>query len=502
MMKRNNPEKMTQEQIDAEARELTNMRDDINARLAQLEKQKKQLKQDNKAALSAACFRGDVETVKVLLDKGVSINHGQIVYPIVLNFSKPEEKAKAEQKQANEKYQYLDPIQAAIKGDHPDVLRLLIEKAGTVLEKFLGYYAEWTANYNAQHTEYNDTPYDSLSTDDNIKVKNIVHINDENACDSDCYYSHLQRLVGEKEAYSDADYMSDDEENNGHAKLPHFYGQRQFSLLTEAILFNSEKCAEVLITEFNASPKSQYVDEAACANAAPEKKSRGDVLCLAIDQGMTKIALLLIEKGANVNNRYGNEATHYEYNVRSGSLFYHSSSSYEVTCWNGDKNLTPLLLAAKKNNADVVKALLKAGADITAKDDKGRTAQELATDPHVVALLTPPAPSTYQERLAALPNHDPVPELITCMISGKIMEKPVYYNDNFFDLESLKKINSQTTDATRIDYNRQPIAAGEYNQIMSLKVVPRLQSAVISFVEAQEKKAFDNKLVNKSFSKS
>ena len=45
-----------------------------------------------------------------------------------------------------------------------------------------------------------------------------------------------------------------------------------------------------------------------------------------------------------------------------------------------DQGFTPLILAASSNNLEVVKVLLKYGADINARTDKGLTALKFASD--------------------------------------------------------------------------------------------------------------------------
>ena len=71
-----------------------------------------------------------------------------------------------------------------------------------------------------------------------------------------------------------------------------------------------------------------------------------DPLCIAISKSDNVTAKKIIEYGADVNERY-----------------------------NG---MTPLMIASRYNNVEMIKILLQKGADISAKDERGNTALKYA----------------------------------------------------------------------------------------------------------------------------
>lgn len=94
-------------------------------------------------------------------------------------------------------------------------------------------------------------------------------------------------------------------------------------------------------------------------------KNKATALCLAVEMQFTKLAKLLIEKGADVNVSFDDtscllKATTLNDTDLSTLLI---KAGANVNAGN-NVNLTPLMMAARHGNADVVKCLLAAGAKV------------------------------------------------------------------------------------------------------------------------------------------
>lgn len=173
--------------------------------------------------------------------------------------------------------------------------------------------------------------------------------------------------------------------------------------LVEAILLSASRCAIYLINEGISpidEPVYSYYRESG-SYGGPVRKELGQVLGLAIDLDLTEIALLLIQKGADVNQTYGKKEEKYSYTFESSEPYHYYKLARGM-------NTTALILAAEKGNVAVVKALLDRGADAQIRDCNGKTALELTQDDDIIKLLN--ACPNKLKVIETLPTPNRIPE--------------------------------------------------------------------------------------------
>lgn len=124
-----------------------------------LEKQAKEIAEKNKQTLRIACLNGDKTVVETLLLSEIDISYGQIYY----DRTKAENDDKQYEWQNNGKCN--DAINNAIRGDHPDILKLLLEHAQKLLK--IEIHRKNRKDRYGRHV-YSDSPYE-------IKKKFIKH---------------------------------------------------------------------------------------------------------------------------------------------------------------------------------------------------------------------------------------------------------------------------------------------------------------------------------------
>jgi len=424
---------------------------------AQMEEQAKQSKECNAEKFRIACYKGDKAVVMELLST-VDFNSGDIAY----------NRKKAQQEEMQ--YEWMkdgksnDAINNAIRGDHPDILWLLIGRAIELLRDEIRHYNKKKRNeYRYSSREFNDYYGEDVHSIKQILL-NIINTTDSQPVP---YHYNLDR---------------DNESKTG-------FMSRHQPLLIEAILLDSPKCAELLLNEFGADPNSPFYEHHSGLMTGYYYNEQGNALALAIDHGLTDLALLLIKKGANLTALYGNQ----EKSVDTG---YAGRSNY-VMRWDGNRDLTPLLLAAQKNNRIVVQALLDCGAD-TRPTYHGKTAWNLTTDAEIKKLLE--MPNTNKGRLAKLAQHDPINSLFICTISHEIMEDPISWHGIIFCREAFRKLNNRNEDNKKVDPYGKPISKEEHDAILDPSKTFTLQpikQAICSFVNDQEEKARAAKSANR-----
>ena len=95
--------------------------------------------------------------------------------------------------------------------------------------------------------------------------------------------------------------------------------------------------------------------------------------------------LLSIKAGEDVNKKDEKGWTVLHYAARDGSLIItngmiKAGADVNILCETSDGPMTPLMLAAYNKHSEIIKALIKSGANINTQDERGRTALHLAVD--------------------------------------------------------------------------------------------------------------------------
>lgn len=439
---------------------------------AEQERQKRLKQQDDKIQLRAASFDGNIALVKELIGRRVTMQDGEISYPQKLDIDQSLLKpANFDNNGFNN-----DPINNALKGDHADILGLLVGRVADIVRGNLEDYIQYRRDLWRYHNDFR-AQQDPLIIPFNTEDKNQIKKNVVNIMENDQHgktYYHVGHEFVPHGRFSDF-----------RVRYCTSFFNRTNSLLIEAILFGATKCAKLLVNELSADPSCYFYDTT-YKKDQEITKIRGDALTLAIDCDLTDIALFLIEKGANLTVSYGNTAIK--------ESFYSNYKYQTVWCWNGKRDLTPLLLAAKKNNVAVVKALLACGADIRDKDKNGHTAEELTTDAELKKILA--LPNTYRTRIERI-NHDPIPVSYLCEISGNIMENPIAWNGMIFCLEAFKQINIRLADDKKVGPAGNDITKAEYDLILSQPTLKKHQQHIEEFVLHQEELDRNHKSQNR-----
>lgn len=439
---------------------------DIEARIRELELLKKQMeqqvkktKQDNEEKFRIACYTGDKDLVEKLLPI-VDFNSSRTIF-----YSRQDAQQQEKECEWHKDGKYCDPINNAIRGDHPDILRMLLNRALLILSKAVWRYIPHS--HTPDREEY--SAHESDNTDDlNEHAAKKMLLTIINTGSNTPYYWKLDQ---------------NDDSKSG-------FMNRHQPLLTEAILLESPKCAALLINEFDADPNSHFYEHHRGEMTGYYYTTQGNALALAIDHNLTEIALLLIKKGASLTDRYGNE----EKSVDIGMW-----NRYSVMRWNGALNLTPLLLAAQKNNRTIVKALLDCGAD-TRDKYKNKTAAELTSDPDIKKMLE--MPNTNKGRLSKLEKTDAIHPVFICDMTHDIMDDPVSWQGITFCREAYRKINSRYDDNHKVGPNNRMISKEEHDAILNPNktyTLKNIKQAIDSFVNEQETKARVSKSTNRKF---
>lgn len=233
---------------------------------------------------------------------------------------------------------HADAINNAMKADDPNILRSLIQ---TAIDRVT------FATYNLNTNEEDD--YLKLTVKD--KIINVIGTNKR----------------GELEPfYADLKY-------GFHPITIGFLTKRSQPLLIEAILLGSSQCATLLLNEFGADPSTPYyhVVHSSGSYSYVSYDQECEALALAIDRNLTDVALLLIQKGADLN---GIPLTGFIKHVTD-------TSSDSI------RGLTPLMLGTMKNNDIIVKTLLEKGAQYDRLDRNRKNAMQLATSPTIIDLF-------------------------------------------------------------------------------------------------------------------
>lgn len=209
---------------------------------------------------------------------------------------------------------------------------------------------------------------------------------------------------------------------------------------------------------------------------------QGTALTCAIENNLTEIAKLLIEKKADIGSDY----------------------LYRIDRWHNaphcmrrlhkdfDPRLTPFLLAAKCNNRELISFFMEHGAaELNACDSHQKTAIDLTTDMDISQLLL--LRYSPQERLNRIQFKGKIPQELICAVSGKIMKRPVTDQyGNTFCKEELVKENLRAIESDHLlrGPKKTRISLENYTNLMELPVRQDLALKCKEFVLSEEEKAF------------
>lgn len=150
------------------------------------------------------------------------------------------------------------------------------------------------------------------------------------------------------------------------------------------------------------------------AGADPNIPNRAEHTCplqSAVQEGLTKIVRLLVDKGADVNHRNQKDRTAFDtalHHGREDIALFLLQHGLDIRRKNKD-GLTPLMKAVNTQSTAVVEALIQAGADCNAAANDGLTALDLAAergDEKIVKILTG---AGARRRTAAPIRKSPIP---------------------------------------------------------------------------------------------
>lgn len=204
---------------------------------------------------------------------------------------------------------------------------------------------------------------------------------------------------------------------------------------------------------------------------------KGSALCHAIDTERFHLAKLLLDKNVDIECKYGNEKR-YESSLYGGGGHY---------AWDGQRDETALVLAAKKGNRELVELLVRAGADILVKNRNGKTAADLTNDAEIKKLLL--GVKSYSARLGRLPSAPPTPAWLCCPISGKIFEDPICAEGVIVDRVPYVNKNNTLPSGQKLSPNGDVISDVEYQKIATSKTVKAMALARDAYVCEQEENA-------------
>jgi len=499
---------------------------------AQAQQSKYDLTSPNKALLQA-CQQGDIEAIKSLLENGADIHFSK--YGIA-----PEHARNS--KEWNDNPLAGDAIHNAIRGDQPEALLFLIkhlaDKLHAQMNKINGWGHRLAGDYDI---EFADVDINALASQI-AGVVNLAHDNRHTLIERrevklSCIMTRKNSLLIEAvlansekcvamllQQFAKAEYRR----VVSHEYLRDNFRGRYLDGSTLLVIGENEECtvhfghqnskvlrgseASDLLKEVAAKSKEiddscyrygeKISNDAALINKITElcgctyhdnlvKYSivvsgdmnsytfqKGDALTLAIDLGVTNIAKLLIESGCNLEEKYGNkEKKYYEF-----SSMWSPSPAY--LAWDRERDLTPLLVAATKNNQEIVSLLLEKGANIEACDRDGKTALALATDPAVPALIRDHLPLSARFDLL----HINVPSEFICPLSKKVFSDPVRYHGIAYDREAYLMLNASKSDNKKVDPNGKTIDKKTYQTILSTPTDEQLLDQIKAYLCREEAK--------------
>ena len=132
--------------------------------------------------------------------------------------------------------------------------------------------------------------------------------------------------------------------------------------------------------------------------ATVDRTAKSPILYAAA-RGSDRIVAALLDRGIDPNARYGADLTALMWAagyadtapadgaLRTVRLLLSRGAKLDLV---DDRGRSALMIAAQLGHADIVEALLDAGAEKTLKDKSGKTARDLAGIPDIQALLAPP----------------------------------------------------------------------------------------------------------------
>lgn len=255
--------------------------------------------------------------------------------------------------------------------------------------------------------------------------------------------------------------------------------------LIYAILKKSENCAALLIN-MGVNLDTFYCQTMHwCGAALNENRLRGTALTCAIENNLSKTAMLLIEKGAKVGRDYLKKISYWQYGSHGYTRKIHKTF---------DSSMTPFLLAAQHNNVDLLSYMLDNGANSHDMNTNQQTAIDLASDDAVKALLL--SRYSYSERLQRINFEGDIPAEIRCTISGVIMHQPVSYifkpdkNETIFCKNELIKLNQgKPFTGKMLGPHKKLISLEIYTALLALPLREDIALKAKQFVENAEKQA-------------
>lgn len=139
-----------------------------------------------------------------------------------------------------------------------------------------------------------------------------------------------------------------------HDADPNLLNEKGGSALLYSSVEGLENCVKLLLgkgVDANVSPAIVY-------NSKTDSNQSLCPLHAACTNGFTNIALMLLEKGANMN-----------FAIQENTLETKDTVNQQV-----ERGITPLACACKYGHLEIVRMLLERGADISTKDLNGNTA--------------------------------------------------------------------------------------------------------------------------------
>lgn len=383
-------------------------------------------------ALSEACQKGDLEAMNALLHQGARIErfHDEDDRGCAPSYSRDSDEWK------NNPFEG-DALHNAIRGDQPDALQWLMNHLATIL------FPELATLRNTKADCDEEGKFPLLFPDSNAVVAQIAGV------------INLHRFLYQSNTPASVCIMS-----------------RQNSLLIEAVLANSDKCVEMLVTNFLASTDKLTLYYILSGSETLGRMQKGDALTLAIDHGYTKIAAILVNSGCSLETRYGDRQC----------MHHGRNSMYQG--WDFERDLTPLLLAAIKGNDVMVKLLLEKGADITACDRNGKSALALAKTPDARAVLRENFSLSDRATMQGITT----PPSFICPLSKTLFNKPFHYDGKTYDKETYQKININKPYNKKTDPAGKLINEKTYDAILNSPIDEKRLSEITAYVIEEEAK--------------
>jgi ankyrin repeat protein len=201
------------------------------------------------------------------------------------------------------------------------------------------------------------------------------------------------------------------------------------------------------------------------ANIEAVDKNHYTSLMHAVRKGRVEVVKLLLANGADKELR--NDNTIFLVTAASSghadvvSALLSAGANIEATRTDLMYHRTALLVAAEKGHVDVVNILLAAGANKFATDSCGDTALALAKkNKHNEVMAALQNFHSFQSRLEKINDHGTIPHHLLCPLSKKIMNDPVTLSTGFTcDRQSLEAYISSQQDLkeTTSPFTEKPI---------------------------------------------